>query len=135
MVSMAAFSFVCLFVCFALIFLSSDVDQSVSYEALYTNCSLLNQRNVTTRECESRDRLTELYLQHVIPLPQRTLPNSRWGKRMEKSRERRTPAGHRSGRSLITIHWRNSTYTGQPFKGQLVIQMFRAADPDDQCTK
>uniref|UniRef100_A0A3B5MY98 Ashwin n=1 Tax=Xiphophorus couchianus TaxID=32473 RepID=A0A3B5MY98_9TELE len=47
----------------------------------------------------NRDRLTELYLRHVIPLPQRTLPNNRWGRRMQKSRGRQTAAGHRSERS------------------------------------
>ncbi|XP_075962857.1 ashwin isoform X1 [Anarhichas minor] len=57
---------------------------------------ILREKHVSTRECESRDRLTELYLRHVIPLPQRTLPDSRWGKRMEKIRGRHTAAGHRS---------------------------------------
>ncbi|XP_073329151.1 ashwin isoform X2 [Pagrus major] len=57
---------------------------------------LLSEKHVSTKDCESRDQLTELYLRHVIPLPQRTLPNTRWGKRMEKSRGRQTPAGHSS---------------------------------------
>ncbi|XP_070693807.1 ashwin isoform X2 [Pempheris klunzingeri] len=56
---------------------------------------ILSEKNVSTRECEGRDQITELYLRHVIPLPQRTLPNSRWGKRMEKTRGRQTPAGPR----------------------------------------
>ncbi|XP_036966287.1 ashwin [Acanthopagrus latus] len=53
---------------------------------------LLSEKRVSTRDCESRDQLTELYLRHVIPLPQRSLPNTRWGKRMEKSQGRQTPA-------------------------------------------
>ncbi|XP_059199529.1 ashwin [Centropristis striata] len=57
---------------------------------------ILNEKHVSTRGSESRDRLTELYLRHVMPLPQRTLPSSRWGKRMEKTRARLTPAGHSS---------------------------------------
>ncbi|XP_051260838.1 ashwin [Dicentrarchus labrax] len=57
---------------------------------------ILSEKNVSTRDCQSRDRLTELYLRHVIPLPQRSLPNSRWGRRMERSRGRQTPAGHSS---------------------------------------
>lgn len=57
----------------------------------YISC----QKNVTARDCENRDRLDELYLRHVIPLPQRSLPNSRWGRRMERSRGRDTMAGHR----------------------------------------
>ncbi|KAK2839973.1 hypothetical protein Q5P01_013713 [Channa striata] len=60
---------------------------------------ILNERNVSTRDCGSRDRLTELYLQHVIPLPQRTLPDSRWGRRVGKSRDRETPSGRRSDSS------------------------------------
>uniref|UniRef100_A0A8D3BD49 Ashwin n=1 Tax=Scophthalmus maximus TaxID=52904 RepID=A0A8D3BD49_SCOMX len=62
---------------------------------------LLSEKNVSTRVCGSRDRLTELFLRHVIPLPQRTLPNSRWGRRVEKSRG--TAAGHRSDRKRPLI--------------------------------
>nr|XP_020465223.1 ashwin [Monopterus albus] len=57
---------------------------------------ILNEKNVNIRDCGSRDQLTELYLRHVIPLPQRSLPNSRWGRRVEKTRGRRTSAGHSS---------------------------------------
>lgn len=35
----------------------------------------------------SKDNLTDLYVQHAIPLPQRDLPKNRWGKMMEKKRE------------------------------------------------
>lgn len=35
----------------------------------------------------SKDNLTDLYVQHAIPLPQRELPKNRWGKMMEKKRE------------------------------------------------
>ncbi|XP_067372525.1 ashwin isoform X2 [Channa argus] len=55
---------------------------------------ILNEKNVNTRDCGSRDRLIELYLRHVIPLPQRTLPDTRWGRRVQKSRGRQTPSGH-----------------------------------------
>ncbi|XP_041806083.1 ashwin isoform X1 [Chelmon rostratus] len=77
---------------------SSDVDLLLHPELLSQEFMqlILNEKHVSTTDCESRDRLTELYLRHVIPLPQRTLPNSRWGRRMEKSRGRQTPAGHRS---------------------------------------
>ncbi|XP_071775862.1 ashwin [Centroberyx gerrardi] len=51
---------------------------------------LLSEKKISTGDCGSRDRLTELYLRHVIPLPQRTLPSSRWGKRVEKTRGRQT---------------------------------------------
>ncbi|KAJ7421205.1 Ashwin [Willisornis vidua] len=34
-----------------------------------------------------KDGLTDLYIQHAIPLPQRDLPKSRWGKIMEKKRQ------------------------------------------------
>uniref|UniRef100_A0A3Q3XCR6 Ashwin n=1 Tax=Mola mola TaxID=94237 RepID=A0A3Q3XCR6_MOLML len=76
----------------------SDVDLLLHPELLSQEFMqlILREKNVTTTECENRDRLTELYLQHVIPLPQRTLPNSRWGRRMATSRGRETAAGHRS---------------------------------------
>ncbi|XP_033472977.1 ashwin [Epinephelus lanceolatus] len=82
---------------------TSDVDLLLHPELLSQDFMqlILTEKHVSTRGCESRDRLTELYLRHVIPLPQRTLPNNRWGKRMEKSRGRQTqtPAGHRSDSS------------------------------------
>ncbi|KAK5598896.1 hypothetical protein CRENBAI_002230 [Crenichthys baileyi] len=77
---------------------ASDADLLLHPELLSQDFmqQILRQRNVGTRGCEDRDRLTELYLRHVIPLPQRTLPNSRWGRKMEKSRGRQTAAGHSS---------------------------------------
>nr|XP_010957400.2 ashwin isoform X2 [Camelus bactrianus] len=35
----------------------------------------------------NKDSLTDLYVQHAIPLPRRDLPKNRWGKMMEKKRE------------------------------------------------
>ncbi|XP_031150240.1 ashwin isoform X1 [Sander lucioperca] len=77
---------------------TSDVDLLLHPELLSQEFMqlILSGKHVSTRDCESRDQLTELYLRHVIPRPQRTLPDSRWGKRMEKTRARQTPAGHRS---------------------------------------
>ncbi|XP_073702324.1 ashwin isoform X1 [Garra rufa] len=49
---------------------------------------MLRERKIAVGDDEDRDRLTDLYLRHVIPLPQRDLPSSRWGRRMEKSRAR-----------------------------------------------
>ncbi|XP_068428897.1 ashwin [Clinocottus analis] len=73
----------------------SDVDVLLHPELLSHDFMrlILRERHVATGGCESRDRLTELYLRHVIPLPQRTLPDSRWGKRMEKTRGRRAARG------------------------------------------
>ncbi|KAM9390199.1 ashwin [Phaethornis superciliosus] len=34
-----------------------------------------------------KDSLADLYIQYAIPLPQRDLPKSRWGKMMEKKRQ------------------------------------------------
>uniref|UniRef100_A0A3B4TR44 Ashwin n=1 Tax=Seriola dumerili TaxID=41447 RepID=A0A3B4TR44_SERDU len=67
---------------------SSNVDLLLHPELLSQDFMqlILSEKNVSTRDCGSRDRLTDLYLRHVIPLPQRTLPNSRWGRRVEKSR-------------------------------------------------
>ncbi|MGH0166338.1 UNVERIFIED_CONTAM: hypothetical protein FKN15_065573 [Acipenser sinensis] len=47
---------------------------------------------VDNEKYADKDRLTDLYLQHIIPLPQRDLPNSRWGKRMEKKRASQSAA-------------------------------------------
>ncbi|KAG9271326.1 ashwin isoform X1 [Astyanax mexicanus] len=58
---------------------------------------VLNERKICTEDNEDRDQLTDLYIQHVIPLPQRELPNSRWGKRMEKTKARQSStSGHGS---------------------------------------
>uniref|UniRef100_A0A3Q0T3P4 Ashwin n=1 Tax=Amphilophus citrinellus TaxID=61819 RepID=A0A3Q0T3P4_AMPCI len=79
---------------------SSDVDLLLHPELLSQDFMrlILCEKNVSTRDCGSRDQLTELYIRHVIPLPQRTLPNTRWGRRMEKSRGRQ-PAAHRADSS------------------------------------
>ncbi|KAJ8013277.1 hypothetical protein DPEC_G00051580 [Dallia pectoralis] len=53
---------------------------------------VLKEKNITTADNGDRDHFTELYLRHVIPLPQRTLPNNRWGRRMERTRPRQNPA-------------------------------------------
>ncbi|KAH0624586.1 hypothetical protein JD844_032218 [Phrynosoma platyrhinos] len=49
----------------------------------------LEQKNIPVEDevKVSKDSLTNLYVQHVIPLPQRELPKTRWGKQMEKKRE------------------------------------------------
>ncbi|XP_071333672.1 ashwin [Trachinotus anak] len=77
---------------------SSDVDVLLHPELLSQEFMqlILSEKNVSTKDCGSRDRLTDLYLRHVIPLPQRTLPDSRWGRRVERSRGRQTAAGHSS---------------------------------------
>ncbi|KAJ6667448.1 hypothetical protein lerEdw1_016569 [Lerista edwardsae] len=48
----------------------------------------LEQKNVPVEDEVkiNKDGLADLYVQHVIPLPQRNLPKSRWGKLMEKKR-------------------------------------------------
>nr|XP_005307034.1 ashwin isoform X1 [Chrysemys picta bellii] len=49
----------------------------------------LEQKNILVENNAKLDKdgLTNLYVQHAIPLPQRDLPKSRWGKMMEKKRE------------------------------------------------
>ncbi|XP_067301049.1 ashwin [Pseudorasbora parva] len=51
---------------------------------------MLHERKIAVGGHEDRDRMTGLYLRHVLPLPQRDLPSSRWGRRMEKSRARQS---------------------------------------------
>ncbi|XP_062371038.1 ashwin isoform X3 [Cinclus cinclus] len=48
-----------------------------------------------------KDGLTDLYIQHAIPLPQRDLPKSRWGKMMEKKRQQNDLKS--GNKSVITV--------------------------------
>lgn len=49
----------------------------------------LEQKNIAVENDVrvNKDDLTDLYVQHAMPLPQRDLPKSRWGKMMERRRE------------------------------------------------
>ncbi|NWU66543.1 ASHWN protein, partial [Pterocles burchelli] len=49
----------------------------------------LEQKNILVENDVKMDKdgLTNLYIQHAIPLPQRDLPKSRWGKMMEQKRQ------------------------------------------------
>ncbi|XP_061082691.1 ashwin [Conger conger] len=66
----------------------------------------------------SRDQLTDLYLHHVIPLPQRELPSSRWGRRVGQSRPRPAPghacssAGENTRKRPLIVFDSGSTRTG-----------------------
>ncbi|XP_035605278.1 ashwin [Oncorhynchus keta] len=64
---------------------------------------VLNEKKITSGDDGSRDQLTALYLRHVIPLPQRELPNNRWGKKMEQTRARQSTASGQS-RSFSDDH-------------------------------
>ncbi|XP_055008316.1 ashwin isoform X2 [Boleophthalmus pectinirostris] len=77
---------------------SSDVDLLLHPELLSQEFIklILNERKVNTRDTLSRDELTELYLRHVMPLPQRTLPSSRWGRTAAKTREAHAPSAAHS---------------------------------------
>ncbi|KAF4087229.1 hypothetical protein AMELA_G00093190 [Ameiurus melas] len=79
---------------------------------------VLHEKKIKTEDSEDPDHLTELYIQHVIPLPQRELPNNRWGKRVEKTNPRKSStAAHSSSgdsgrkRPLIVFDG-SSTKTG-----------------------
>ncbi|NXH22373.1 ASHWN protein, partial [Bucco capensis] len=49
----------------------------------------LEQKNILVENDVKLDKdgLTDLYIQHAIPLPQRDLPKSRWGRMMEEKRQ------------------------------------------------
>uniref|UniRef100_A0A3P9KMG2 Ashwin n=1 Tax=Oryzias latipes TaxID=8090 RepID=A0A3P9KMG2_ORYLA len=83
-------------------FLHKDVLSWVESER---HVSFIHQRKICTRDCGSRDQLTELYLRNVMPLPQRSLPNNRWGRKLERSR-----GGHSGRRS----HSRNDQSRKRP---------------------
>ncbi|XP_060089770.1 ashwin [Heteronotia binoei] len=72
---------------------SADADLLLHPELLSQEFLLLTleQKNIPVEDevkiC--KDGLTDLYVQHVIPLPQRNLPKTRWGKLMEKKRSQK----------------------------------------------
>ncbi|XP_067889918.1 ashwin isoform X2 [Heterodontus francisci] len=49
---------------------------------------LLQQRKIATANLHDaeKDQIVEVYIQHVIPLPQRKLPKNRWGRMMAEKR-------------------------------------------------
>lgn len=71
--------------------MSYPVRQAVKIKAVVLKLLLLPfpQKNITVENDMrvNKDSLTDLYVQHAIPLPQRDLPRNRWGKMMEKKRE------------------------------------------------
>ncbi|XP_075708824.1 ashwin [Rhinoderma darwinii] len=47
----------------------------------------LRQKNIAVKDAiNDKEKLTEIFVQHAMPLPQRQLPKSRWGKLMEGKR-------------------------------------------------
>ncbi|KAG9463560.1 ashwin [Eleutherodactylus coqui] len=47
----------------------------------------LEQKNIVVKDAvNDKEQLTEIFVQHAMPLPQRQLPKSRWGKLMESRR-------------------------------------------------
>ncbi|XP_075056283.1 ashwin isoform X2 [Mixophyes fleayi] len=48
---------------------------------------LLLEKNIAVEDAvNDKEKLTEIFVQHAMPLPQRALPKSRWGKMMESKR-------------------------------------------------
>ncbi|XP_077152784.1 ashwin [Ranitomeya variabilis] len=47
----------------------------------------LGQKNIVVEDSvNDKEKLTELFVQHAMPLPQRQLPKNRWGKLMESKK-------------------------------------------------
>ncbi|XP_016150985.1 ashwin isoform X2 [Sinocyclocheilus grahami] len=72
---------------------------------------MLRERKIAVGDEEDRERLTDLYLRHVIPLPQRDLPGGRWGRRMERRRAHSSRSDSGRKRPLIVFD-SSSTNTG-----------------------
>ncbi|XP_068124341.1 ashwin [Hyperolius riggenbachi] len=74
--------------------MGQDCDLLLHPELLSRDFLLLSleQKKIAVEDVvNDKDRLTEIFVQHAMPLPQRTLPKSRWGKMMESKRgERKT---------------------------------------------
>lgn len=50
----------------------------------------LGKKNIEVKvSLNDKERLTEIFVQHAMPLPQRQLPKSRWGKIMEGKRDQK----------------------------------------------
>ncbi|XP_051938288.1 ashwin [Hippocampus zosterae] len=83
---------------------ASDVDVLLHPELLSQDFLqlILNEKKVSYKDCGSRDQLVDLYVRHVIPRPQRTLPNNRWGMRMAKIRGKHSLVGPRTDRDHLT---------------------------------
>uniref|UniRef100_A0A672SLZ7 Ashwin n=1 Tax=Sinocyclocheilus grahami TaxID=75366 RepID=A0A672SLZ7_SINGR len=75
---------------------------------------MLRERKIAVGDEEDRERLTDLYLRHVIPLPQRDLPGGRWGRRMERPRilSRSTSRSDSGRKRPLIVFDSSSTNTG-----------------------
>ncbi|XP_062910106.1 ashwin isoform X1 [Mobula hypostoma] len=82
---------------------------------------LLEQREIATTNLHAaeKDRIVEVYIQHVIPLPQRELPKNRWGRKMAEKREQQAisvaqserPTSEASRKRPLIVFDGNSTST------------------------
>ncbi|XP_069747222.1 ashwin isoform X2 [Narcine bancroftii] len=82
---------------------------------------LLKQREIDTENLQNaeKDRIVEVYIQHVIPLPQRELPKNRWGRKMAEKRgqqlnhvaQRKGPTMEASRKRPLIVFDGNSTST------------------------
>ncbi|XP_078401714.1 ashwin [Cetorhinus maximus] len=63
---------------------------------------LLQQRKITTENLHDaeKDQIVEMYIQHVIPLPQRELPKNRWGRMMAEKRGQQSMCATESKRPI-----------------------------------
>ncbi|XP_077338806.1 ashwin isoform X1 [Lithobates pipiens] len=51
------------------------------------NVLIRKQKNILVEDSvKDKEKLTEIFVQHAMPLPQRALPKSRWGKMMESKK-------------------------------------------------
>ncbi|KAF7665720.1 hypothetical protein LDENG_00134830 [Lucifuga dentata] len=97
---------------------SADVDLLLHPELLSQEFLrlMLSERKIGGAGCESRDGLTELYMRHVVPLPQRTLPNNRWGRKVERSRGRSHSSTNDQFRKRPPIVFHDSSSHSAPLK-------------------
>ncbi|XP_048871927.1 ashwin [Brienomyrus brachyistius] len=80
---------------------------------------MLQEKNIHIGEDvkADRDRLTELFMQHITPKPQRKLPQSRWGSRVERRSPTRSHAhGSVSSNESGTRKRQMIVYDGSPTK-------------------
>ncbi|XP_073470849.1 ashwin [Aquarana catesbeiana] len=69
--------------------MGQDCDLFLHPELLSRDFLLLSleQKNILVEDSvKDKEKLTEIFVQHAMPLPQRALPKSRWGKMMESKK-------------------------------------------------
>ncbi|KAM4700626.1 ashwin isoform 2-T2 [Discoglossus pictus] len=95
----------------------------------------LERRNIVIDEdLNDKEKLTEIFVQHAMPLPQRSLPMNRWGRMMESKRtERKTKEHHNRSSSGETTRKRPLiVFDGSSTSTSIKVKKRENGDSSDQ---